>query len=223
MHHVPDELDHAPEEPGRERAAADEQRIGALLRAVAVPAPPALQSRVAALAGEPRRGRFTLSLALAGSLAAAAAVIAVALSGAPAAPTALRISQIALERPTGPAPAALVAAGTRIVFPQWSARGWPSGGARRDRLDGRTVTTEFYNSYGGGELGYSIVAGAALRWGAGGRIVTRSGGHYWLAGDGGAAIVAWVQAGHTCVLASRSTSSATLLELALAEHGAAAV
>jgi hypothetical protein len=39
-------------------------------------------------------------------------------------------------------------------------------------LDGRTVTTEFYDSYGGGTLGYSIVAGAALDWGTGGRLVT---------------------------------------------------
>ncbi len=222
MDHVPDELDHVAEQPDRERAAADERRISVLLRAVAVPAPPALQARIAALAGEPRRGRFTLALALSGSLAAGVVVIALALSGATVAPTALRVSQVALEHPTGPAPAALVAAGTRIAFPQWSARGWPSDGTRSDRLAGRTVTTEFYNSYGGGALGYSIVAGAPLRWGTRGRIVTRSGGRYWIAGAGGAAVVAWVQAGHTCVLASRSSSSATLLGLAVAEHGDAA-
>jgi hypothetical protein len=215
---------HPDQQPDQNRATADEQRIGALLHAVEAPAPAALHARIAALAAEPRNGRFTLTLALSGSLAAAAVVIALALSGGPAAPTARAVSQIALERPTGQAPRAPVAAGTAIAFPRWSARGWPASGARSDRLGGRTVTTEFYDSYGGGTLGYSIVAGAALRWGTGGRLVSRPGGRYWvaLAADG-ARIVSWVQAGHTCVLASRSASSATLLELAVAEHGSSPV
>jgi hypothetical protein len=216
-------MNHVPDQPDQERAAADEQRIGALLHAVEASAPAALHARIAALGAEPRRRRFPLVLALSGSLAAAAVVIALALSGGPAAPTALRVSQIALERPTGPAPQALIAGGTSIAFPQWSARGWPSRGARSSRLDGRTVTTEYYDSYGGGTLGYSIVAGAALHWGTGGRLISRSGVRYWLASVDGAEVLAWVQAGHTCVLASRSAPVATLLELAVAEHSASPV
>jgi hypothetical protein len=216
-------MSYVPNQPDQDRAAADEQRMDALLRAVEAPAPAALQARISALAAEPRRERFTLALALSGSLAAAAVVIALALSGGSAAPTALRVSQIALERASGPPPQALVAAGTSIAFPQWSARGWPSSGARSDRLDGRTVTTEYYDSYGGGTLGYSIVAGAALDWGTGGRLVNHSRVHYWLSAADGAQVVAWVQAGHTCVLASRSASAATLLALAVAEHGASPV
>jgi hypothetical protein len=216
-------MSYVPDQPDQERAAADEQRMGALLHAVDAPAPAALQARVAALAAEPRRERFTLALALSGSVAAAAVVIALALSGGPAAPTAQRVSEIALERASGPAPQALVAAGTSIAFPHWSARGWPSSGARSDRLDGRRVTTEYYDSYGGGTLGYSIVAGAVLDWGTGGRLVSRSGVRYWLSAAAGARVVAWRQAGHTCVLASRSASAATLLALAVAEHGASPV
>jgi hypothetical protein len=217
-------MSNVPEQPDEGRAAVDQQRIGALLHAVEAPAPAALHARIAALAAQPRHGRFTIALALSGSLAAAAVVIALALSGGPAAPTARAVSQIALEHPNGPAPQTLIAAGTTIAFPRWSARGWPASGARSDRLGGRTVTTEFYDSYDGGTLGYSIVAGAALRWGTGGRLVSRLGGRYWVAlAAGGARVVSWVQAGHTCVLASRSASSAALLELALAEHGASPV
>ena len=36
------------------------------------------------------------------------------------------------------APARLVAAGTSIAFPDWSARGWPSAGVRHDRVGGRS-------------------------------------------------------------------------------------
>jgi len=39
----------------------------------------------------------------------------------------------------------------------------------------------------------------------------------------GAQVVAWVQQGHTCVLASRTASPATLLRLAVAQDASATV
>jgi hypothetical protein len=234
---------HVPAQPDRDRAAADEQRIGALLRAVEAPAPAAMHERIAELASPRRRARAArLPVARAGwpsamgargyfrrrrvpsfALAvafAAAVTLAVVLSvgTTTAAPTALRVSQVALASWTGPAPRSLIAAGTTIPFPRWSARGWPSRGVRSDRVGGRIVTTEFYRSYEHGTLGYAIVSGSPLRRGAGGRAVTRSGSRYWVMSATGAQIVAWVQDGHTCVLASRSASAGTLLALAVAQY-----
>jgi hypothetical protein len=144
-------------------------------------------------------------------------VAVVGLGGGTTAPTALRASLVALARPTAPAPRSLVAAGTTIAFPQWSERGWPGVGTRSDRIGGRTVTTEFYRSYEAGTLGYAIVSGAPVRWGAGGRTVTLRGAEYRVMNAGGAQIVAWVQDGHTCVLASRTATDAALVALAVAQ------
>jgi hypothetical protein len=220
-------MDHVPDQPDREQIAADEQRIGELLRAVEVPAPAGLQQRIGELnqAGAARarprhRRRPLIGLAFG---FAAGIVLALVLRGAttPAPPTALRVSTVALERATGPAPYRLTAAGTTITFPQWSSLGWPSLGTRSDSLDGRTVTTEFFRSYGGaGTLGYAIVSGTALQWGAAGRTLTYDGAHYWSDAHAGAQIIAWVQDGHTCVLVSRSASAATLLALAAQERAA---
>ena len=210
------------EDPDRERVAADEQRIAALLRAVEAPAPALLHQRIAALnAGSRARRRLPRAPALgfAGAFAAAAAALAIVLvtSTGGAAPSALSASRLALARPTGAAPAALVAAGTTIRFPNWADRGWPSTGTRRDTLDGRTVTTEFYRSYDVGTLGYAIVSGSPVKWGAAGRVVWRHGGDYRVMTSGGAQIVTWVQDGHTCVIASRAASAATLVRLAVAQ------
>jgi hypothetical protein len=213
------------EHPERDRVAADEQRIGALLRAVEAPAPAALQQRIAELAAGRRRrlpavrGLRAPSLAFAGAFAAAiAAVVVLLTSGSTAPPTALRASQVALAAPTGPAPTSLIAVGTRIRFPRWSGRGWPTAGTRIARIGGRTVTVEYYRSYGSGRLGYAIVSGAPLRLGSSGwTTVARSGGEYRVARAGGAEIVVWVQDGHTCVLASQTASSETMLKLAVAQ------
>jgi hypothetical protein len=216
-----------PEKPDRDVAAADEQRIGALLRAVESPAPAALHQRIAELGAgrQAPRARWPFLLgarapafAFAGAFAAAVAVVAVlALGSGTTPPTALRASLVALARPTAGTPRSLVAAGTAIRFPQWSTRGWPGAGTRSDRIGGRTVTTEFYRSYDVGTLGYAIVSGAPVRWGAGGRTVVLRGAEYRVMNAGGAQIVAWVQDGHTCVLASRTATDATLVALAVAQ------
>jgi hypothetical protein len=216
-----------PEQPDRDLVAADEQRIGALLRAVEAPAPAALHQRIAELgaARQAPRTRWPFligtrapAFAFAGAFAAAVAVVAVvALDSGTTPPTALRASLVALAKPTAGTPPSLVAAGTTISFPQWSTRGWPGAGTRSDRIGGRTVTTEFYRSYDAGTLGYAIVSGAPLRWGAGGHTVAHRGAEYRVMNAGGAQIVAWVQDGHTCVLASRSATDAMLVALAVAQ------
>jgi hypothetical protein len=222
-------MDHVHDQPDPDSMAADEQRIASLLRAVEVEAPRALHQQVAMLVAPsaPRRRRrrravFKLSAATA---TAAAVVAAIVLSAKPGAPTALRTSQVALERPSRPAPRGLVATGTNIAFPQWASRGWPAAGSRSDHIGGRTVTTEIYTAYDNhrapgpdATLGYAIVSGGPLDYGATGRLTTRAGVRYWLARADGANIVAWVQAGHTCLIASRSTLAAELLTLAVAEH-----
>src|ERR1700690_3408067 len=133
-----------PEPPGRDRASADEERIMALLRAVEAPAPPALHQRIVELAAPRpvlRRRRRRPALALAGGFAIGIALV-LAFGGGTEPPTVVRISTVALERATAPAPQTLVAVGTTIVFPHWSSRGWPSRGGRSDRVGGPRVTTE---------------------------------------------------------------------------------
>jgi hypothetical protein len=165
------------------------------------------------------------ALAFGGAFASAAiaAVVVVLAVGGTSAPTVLRTAALALAQPRANAPARLVASGTNIVFPDWAARGWPSSGLRRDRLGGRVVTTEFFRRYASGTVGYAIVSGAPLRFGGGGVTVMRSREQYRLMSTGGARVVAWVQEGHTCVLASRTASDATLLKLAVAQEGTATV
>ena len=118
--------------PDRDRIAADEQRIGALLRAVEAPAPAVAAARAsrarraqaadgARVPGARRRGRARLRVRLPVVVAAAVALVLVAArhDRADAAPTVVRASPVALARPTAAAPRArLIAAGTTIAFPR---------------------------------------------------------------------------------------------------------
>src|ERR1700690_1822420 len=116
-----------PQPPDPAHTAADEQRLAALLRAVEAPAPAGLRQRVVELASAPgplrRRRRRRPLLGLAAGFAAAIVLALVLSAGTPRPPSVLRVSQVALERAIAPAPRSLVAAGTSIVFPQWSGRG----------------------------------------------------------------------------------------------------
>lgn len=209
--------------PDRAQISADERRIGELLRAVEAPAPAALRHRITERINERNsarrpwwQGAPSIALGLAGAAAAACVALVLVLTSGTSAtpPTVVSASLVALERPTGPAPARLVAAGTNIVFPDWSTLGWPRTGTRSDQLGGRAITTEFFDSPGGGTVGYAIVAGAPLSWGANGVTTSEGGQRYALIVAGGAQIVTWVQDGHTCILASRTTSPGALLRLA---------
>src|SRR5579862_2994936 len=118
------------ESPDPHQIDADERRIGALLRAAEVPAPPGLARAI--VARNARRSRRAPAFALTFATACAAAAVALVLAPGPAAPSTARAAEVALEQPTGAAPATLVAAGTSIRFPDWSDVGWPASGARHD-------------------------------------------------------------------------------------------
>ena len=100
------------------------------------------------------RSRLGMGLAGATALAAVAAVaIAAGLTGGTSSGLSVRqTSTLTLRGATAPAPAErpgnrgqLAAAVDGISFPYWEERfGWRSTGARSDHLDGRTVTTVFY-------------------------------------------------------------------------------
>jgi len=210
--------------PDPAQIAADEQRIGELLRAVEAPAPAALKHRIAErnAARKPwwqTAPAFGLGIAGAAAAACVALVLALTSGSSTATQTVVGTSKLALARPTAPATGSTVASGTSIVFPDWSGRGWPTEGVRHDRRDGRAVTTVFYRAYNHpGTLGYSIVSGAPLPWGAGGATRVVKGARYTVIASHGTRIVTWVQDGHTCILASRTTPTRTLVALAVAEQ-----
>lgn len=207
--------------PDRDQIAADETRIGALLRAAEVSAPAGLTRAIVAR-NAPRRSRRVPAFALTFATACAVAAVALLLAGGASAPSVVRAAQVALAAPAGGAPATLTATGTSIRFPNWSALGWPATGVRHDSIGGRSLTTEFYRSYEAGTLGYTISSGAPLAWGAGNVRTEVSGEIYQLISSGGARIVTWVQDGHTCILASRTASPRAMLALAAAERSTAA-
>jgi hypothetical protein len=176
----------------------------------------------------PRR-RLALRLLAPGALAAAAvAALLIALtSGGSGAPTLLKAADVALAPATLPAPAQSVSRQSEltrsvegIAYPYWQdSFGWRATGARVDRLAGRMVTTVFYAPQesahtGAGRIGYAIVAGVPLPLPHGGTEITDRGIAFHLLSTRGATVLTWRRAGHTCVLAARGVSSATLVHLA---------
>ena len=123
--------------PDRDQIAADETRIGALLRAAEVSAPAGLTRAIVAR-NAPRRSRRVPAFALTFATACAVAAVALLLAGGASAPSVVRAAQVALAAPAGGAPATLTATGTSIRFPNWSALGWPATGVRQ-RQHRRTV------------------------------------------------------------------------------------
>jgi hypothetical protein len=218
MPEMPDHFD-------RNRVDADQRRLAELLLAVEAPAPGPLRARIAELnAAPPRRRRLRMPvLAFGGAFATAVVAVAVVvLVAGTSAPTVMRTAKLALAQPHASAPARLVATGTQIAFPDWSPAGWPRAGVRHDRLGGRAVTTEFYGS-AATTIGYSIVSGGPLALGGAVQTVRRSHAEYRLLRTDGANVVAWVQEGHTCVIASRAAPASTLLSLAVAQDRSSTV
>jgi hypothetical protein len=167
--------------------------------------------------------RLVVPAAVALACVTAAIVI---LTGGAGAPTVRQTAHVALAAAvTGP-PAAdasdherLAVRQSGIPFPSYAgSRTWRASGTRTDTLSGRRVTTVFYTSAGGARVGYAIVSGAALTPPAG-RVVTGGGIRYVIApADGGRGrLITWRRAGHTCVIAGRGVSTATLLRLAAAD------
>ena len=212
-------------------AYAEQERAVAMLRALDERAPASLRTRVDELTGataSPRRSRrWRRAFVLPGATAIVAAVAAVVVlvSGGGATPTVPVAARLALALATLPAPPVnpsqaqnltLRAAG--IPFPAWgSQKGWTANGARTDTVDGRKITTVFYTGRTGKRIGYAIADGAPLS-GVHGNTVTRYGVRFTLQQSGPAHLISWVRSGHTCVIAGRSVTYATLLALATADE-----
>jgi hypothetical protein len=195
-------------------------------------------SGAAAAAQTPRRERNHGSLralhrpsrlAAAGALAGAVAVVLVLVltsGGSASAPTVLQASSAGLRAATQAAPVesphnphllAVSAAG--ISYPYWGGRlGWSAAGARTDTVGGRTVTTVFYGNRHGRQIGYSIVSGSALPIPAGSAVVQRQGIDFHVVSHAHPTVVAWHEAGHTCILTARGVDAATLVRLAAWER-----
>jgi anti-sigma factor RsiW len=215
----------------------EQERAVSLLRATGeLRAPASLQASINELiAGAPaasprRRLRIPsprIFLPATTLVAVAIVAVVVALSGGSTAPTVAQTARLALAAATGPAPAELSsdpdllsAHVGSVRFPSYEREnGWRADGARRDSLQGRTVTTVFYRDRAGRRVGYSVVSGRPLA-DPRGRAVTRHGVRYVFSSVGGARLVTWWQGDHTCVIAGNGTADADLLALATAEQTA---
>jgi hypothetical protein len=179
--------------------------------------PPSRSGRTRPFSVRPR-------LAAGGAVAAAlvALAVVVGLSGSSSSLSVHDAAVLTLRPATSAPPAErspdsreLAAAVDGVWFPYWGERlGWRSSGSRRDHVDGRAVTTVFYEDRSGRRIGYAIVAGAAPSQVSGGVVSMRDGTAYRLQTIDGSAVVTWLRHGHLCVVSGRGVSGATLLRLA---------
>jgi hypothetical protein len=165
-----------------------------------------------------RRALF-MPLATAAAVAAAALIV---LASPGSGPSAAQAARFALERATMTTPASptdhaqLALRAAAVRFPAYlSTLGWVATGARRDRIDDRTVTTVFYRAQDGTRIGYAIVSGAALDPPGGPRAIAK-GTHYAFGQLGSAHFVTWRAGGHTCMIVGRRPADRELLDLASA-------
>jgi anti-sigma factor RsiW len=176
------------------RAGRDELRAAA----ASVEAPFELRRRVDALGAAPRR-RWRPLAALAGLGATAAVVVVLLTAGG-----GLTVGDVLDSAGSSPAAAVSVTGGPLlrdevegVRFPDYEAKfGWRAVGRREDEIDGRRVTTVFYER-GGERVSYSIVAGEPLAE-PDGDDVAAEGTRLRRIGDGAA--VTWRRLGHTCVM-----------------------
>jgi hypothetical protein len=174
----------------------------------------------------PGRSRLRFGLGFAGTMAivaAVAVVLALGLSsgGAPKL-TLQQASALTLREATLPAPGEsthndgqLTAAVDKVPFPYWEDHfGWRATGERTDHIDGRAVTTVFYENGHGRRIGYAIVAGSPAPGLSGGGVAMRGSVPYRMFSEDGAQSISWLRDGHLCVVSGRGVSGATLLKLA---------
>ncbi|HTB70702.1 MAG TPA: hypothetical protein VK707_06955 [Solirubrobacteraceae bacterium] len=219
-----------------EQRPTSESEAIELIRSIDVRAPESLHDAVEQMIAErpARREReYSLQprLATLGALAAAVVALAVVIGNSGSSPT-LSVrdaSALTLRAATFGAPAEsssnhteLVASVDGVAFPYWGAHfGWRQTGTRTDAVDGHTVTTVFYENSLGHRVGYAIVARSAPSQITGGVVARRDGTAYRLLTVDGTPVVAWIRAGHLCVISGRGVDGATLLRLASwSEHGA---
>lgn len=168
------------------------------------------------------------------SVGAAAAIVLIGVAvvldsggGGNSEPTLASVDAVAKSSSTEAAPAVLGgdppvldASVGRLQFPDWrKSFGWTAVGQRADEVGGRAVTTVFYRNGEGAQLGYSVLAGAALAERPQGREVAHEGKTYHLAAAGSRRLITWTQQGHTCVIvAPASVKPSKLVELAASRN-----
>lgn len=224
--------------PALARALAEQERAVGLVRSIGdVSAPEGLRARLESMVAEQtmpakrkrQRPRFRIGFALPAVATALAAVVAAVLiigSGS-SGPTLPQTAQAALSASTLPPPpvsranpAQLDVKVDGIPFPNWNRNiGWRTLGERNDTLGGRRVVTVFYAGHNGTQIGYAIVSGSPLKV-SGDKTLHEGATTYTLFNAGRARGVTWRRDGHTCVIAGRGVSDATLLALAGDESGA---
>jgi anti-sigma factor RsiW len=176
--------------------------------------------RVARRAPRVRPRRLVLAAGFATAAAAALALVLTLPSGV-GGPTLAEAATPATEPATDPAPGPdpaepklLDAEVEGVVFPSWAAKfGWRTAGSRTDVIEGRPMTTVFYEK-DGRRIGYTIVAGEALDVPADAAESTREGVELSSLQLEGREVVTWLRSGHTCVLSGEGVERDTLLELA---------
>jgi hypothetical protein len=210
------------------RALVDEQRRArnaVRSAALEVAAPAGLRARVEAdrRAGAPRRRRRRFVLG--GAVAAAAAAVALALvltlpGDVPGGPTIVEASELAAKAPTMAAPARdashpklLTEQVEGVPYPYWDELKWEASGARVDELDGRRITTVFYDR-GGKRLGYQIIPGDRVAPPVATEQQTINGTVFRTFKAGETDIVTWVRGDHTCVLSGQDIPPKVLVKLA---------
>jgi hypothetical protein len=211
--------------PDLTAALGEQERVVAMLRSIDVQAPASLRAALPEQLPPADRSRSRRSrrrfghLVPVGVALAAALVIVLVTDGSATGPSLQQTVRLTLAAATYPAPgertaSALDHTAAGIAFPYWQQSvGWRAVGARADRIGGREIVTVFYGRPGGHRVGYAIVGGPALPV-SGGRTVTRGGVPYYFLRQGSARLVTWLRSGHTCVIAGRRVTEATLLALA---------
>jgi hypothetical protein len=198
-----------------------QRRAVAALRSVDERAPAWLRARVEP---ERRRRRFSVSLPLAGGLAAGAAfavILALVLPGGAGGPGVVEAAELAARpaqapapRPVPDEPALLDARAEGLAFPNWAEEfGWRATGRRVDEIDGRTAVTVFYEKEGS-RIGYTILSGDPIDAPAEASRTNSEGVILRGLSADGRVIVTWPRGGHTCVLSGTDVEPSTLLDLA---------
>jgi anti-sigma factor RsiW len=214
--------------PELRRRLREQRRAVVATRTIAQPerAPLSLRTGPSAAVRLPRRRprpgrRPVLGLGLSGATAAVVATLVLAtLGGGQAGLTVAQAATIALKPPIAtvrePAEDSVTLPGVRaagLPFPYWEDRDWRAIGMRRDRLDGRLLTTVFYRR-GHETIAYTIVDGPPLPTGAQARAIVRAGTMIRTLPAGGASTVTWLRQGHSCVLSGTGVPLRALVELA---------
>jgi hypothetical protein len=201
-------------DPAREDELAERGRALVAAAVSDVHAPHALRERLEAQRARrapARRRRLLLVGALASAMVAVvlATALLVAPGGTPGGPTVVEAAALGTRPATAAAPASdranprtLQASEAGIRFPSWQDIDWPTTGARRDELGGRSMTTVFYNTGDGAPVAYTIVAGKALAPPKGATTTQLGGTEVRRLQRNGRWIVTWERNGHTCILSA---------------------